>query len=429
MRPSISLLASLGLVGACSFTLLTLTGCNCNGDGDGDDGAEPTSESTESTGDSTTEDTSDDSTFSDTGEEESESETSDPEPDVPTGMCSDGESEPGDACFAGPQDVFVGVGVASLALGDLDGAGALDLVVGTEEDARIYYGGDTLTAGPTLDTGGAAVLGVATGQFGGDNQTDIALALPDADEVRIFIRQGNGFQPGPVLDTCMGPRALAAGAFIGAGDDELAVVCELDGTVDIYEGTTLDESIPIGLAPVHIAAADLVGGDQLDLAIVDVGADLVAVLPGGNGGFGEAQTYGVGAAPRFVAPGDVDGDGNEDLAIANQGSDDISLLLGTGQGFPEEDILLSGVSPFSVAIGDFDGDDNLDVASADRADDTISVFLSQGNGAFWPTTALAAGQAPTVTVAADFNQDGVSDLAIGRVTAGGGGLTVVMSDI
>jgi len=72
-----------------------------------------------------------------------------------------------------------------------------------------------------------------------------------------------------------------------------------------------------------------------------------------------------------------------------------------------------GNNPVSVVAADFDGDGLLDLAVANNADSTISILLGNADGTFTvqpPITLTGVG--PTALIAADFNNDGFLDLAV-----------------
>src|SRR5207248_1294011 len=75
---------------------------------------------------------------------------------------------------------------------------------------------------------------------------------------------------------------------------------------------------------------------------------------------------------------------------------------------------VTGSAPVFVAVGDFNGDGKPDVASADYGANTVSVLLNISTGApsFAARRAFATGTKPIAVAVADFNGDGISDLAI-----------------
>ncbi|SDX57834.1 Repeat domain-containing protein [Marininema mesophilum] len=74
-----------------------------------------------------------------------------------------------------------------------------------------------------------------------------------------------------------------------------------------------------------------------------------------------------------------------------------------------------GSFPEGIINADFDGDGIPDLAVANDGDNTVSVLLGNGNGTFGPQTTFAVGTSPVWITSADFNDDGTPDLAVTNI--------------
>jgi hypothetical protein len=160
---------------------------------------------------------------------------------------------------------------------------------------------------------------------------------------------------------------------------------------------------------VDIAEATLPAGDPAGAAFLTVS------LGQADGTFKPMVSHpSLGRAPRSITAGDFNGDGIPDLIV---GDDDGALLLflgdGTGNLVPSGDIAHLD-SVVSVAVADFNHDGIADVAVSDWRGSTVTVFLGAGNGSFRRTWSFPLRMRGTVAhiTSADFNGDGVPDLAV-----------------
>ena len=121
--------------------------------------------------------------------------------------------------------------------------------------------------------------------------------------------------------------------------------------------------------------------------------------------------------PVAMVTNDFNSDGNEDLAIVNQTTNNVAILLGHGDGAFSEATgspISSGNGPVAIAAGDLNRDAKPDLAVVNQTDDTVSIFLNNGDASFAPGPAplLQTGASPTGVAIADFNQDGLPDMAV-----------------
>lgn len=278
---------------------------------------------------------------------------------------------------------------------------------------------------------------VATGDFNGDGNLDLAAADYCSNRVSVLLGDGAGnLVIGPSPATGNGPQYLAAGDFNGDGKLDLAVVNYLDGTASILigDGTgnfTLASSPVIGSWPLAVAVGDFNRDGHLDLAVT-LPDRLSIFLGDGAGNFTLASSPAYSGA---LAVGDFDRDGILDLAVTNNIDNRVSILLGDGTGkFNFYSSAATGDYPSSILVGDFNGDNKLDLAIANLnhgpTGDSISILLGDGTGKFTLASSPAPGINPGNVIAGDFNADGKLDLAVADVSfdAMYGGITIMVGD-
>jgi hypothetical protein len=324
-----------------------------------------------------------------------------------------------------------------VSVADFNRDGHLDLAVPvysiftSNSDANIFLGnGDgTFTPAAAFPVSGQNANNFAVADFNGDGKPDLAMSLPDADQVQVLLGNGHGsFTPmTPIsVDAVF---VIATGDFNGDGNADLAVVSPGATAVYILLGKgdgTFTAGATISVAePTAVAVADFNGDGIADLAVVNGGSDTVTILLGnGDGTFtAVASTPSTGFEPLSIAAGDLNGDGIADLAVSNQNDGYpnpgiVTVLLGNGDGtFKAGPTLQSGSIPYTVAVADFNGDGKADLVTGNAGNNDASIFLGNGDGTFTAPLSPPIGNNPIGAGVGDFNGDGLPDLAAGNNTA------------
>jgi hypothetical protein len=124
------------------------------------------------------------------------------------------------------------------------------------------------------------------------------------------------------------------------------------------------------------------------------------------------QIYTTGASPAGVVSGDFNEDGKPDLAVIDNSSNSVQLLLGVGAGlFTLGGQTNTGVNPAQIVTGKFNLTSHQDLAVANAGDRTMTILLGKGDGTF-TTESFPLGGVPTALIAADFLNNGRTQLAV-----------------
>jgi hypothetical protein len=323
--------------------------------------------------------------------------------------------------FCPKTDFGTGSNPQSVAVGDFNGDGKLDLAVENIESNTVSIllrtGAGKFGAKTDFGTG-SFPFSVAVGDFDGDGRLDLVVANNGAATVSILLGTGTGsFGAKSDFGTGSLPEFVAIGDFNGDGKLDLAVA-NFGNTVSILLGTGTGSfgaktDFVAGGGPRSIAAGDFNGDGKLDLAVANFNSNTVSIPLGtGTGNFGAKTDYGAGILPTSVAVGDFNGDGRLDLAVANFGGR-ASILLGTGTGSFGGKTDFGTSHFFSVSVGDFNGDGKLDLAVANNSIlHTVSILFGTGTGSFAAETDFDTGFGPRSVAVGDFNGDGKLDLAV-----------------
>ena len=197
-------------------------------------------------------------------------------------------------------------------------------------------------------------------------------------------------------------------------DDSVGVLLGLgNGTFD----SMITYSTGDGSNPRWLALGHMNGDDRLDIVCANWGTGNIAILFGdADGTFTTiiTQPIGNGSHPTAVALGDIDNDQRLDIVIVD-GNGNVFVFIDCNNG---DCILLeefkTGASIFSIVLADFNSDSNLDIAVTNTFDHNVGVLLGYGNGTFatQKTYLIGSSAQPYNVIAADFNNDQISDLAV-----------------
>lgn len=341
----------------------------------------------------------------------------------------------GTSCFVAGPTLATSSGPTSVAVGDLNADGKLDLAVanGAPNGVSLFFGDGAGKFGPPSNVSvGFPNTAVAIADFNGDGLVDLTvgnsspLAPTGVDDLSILLGTGGGgFAP---------PQNFGIGTTISRPTASIAVAdFNRDGKLDVALGYSNLNSVSVFLGNgagsfsffgsfsatfqslFSIAAGDFNGDGNPDVAgTLDFSGDVAILLGTGTGALGPPTLFSAGILPIGVAAGDLNGDARLDLAVANEaGGSAVSILLGNGAGgFAAPVSFPGGQGPRAIVLADFDRDGRLDVAVANESSSNVSVLLGDGSGGLGPAANFSVGPFPKAISAGDFDRDGLPDLAV-----------------
>jgi hypothetical protein len=167
----------------------------------------------------------------------------------------------------------------------------------------------------------------------------------------------------------------------------------------------------------YLATGDFNGDGLTDLVVSDtaVHGAVFLLLSNGDGTFSKTGlSLTIGLPLLGVATGDLNGDGFLDLVTSNGDvNDGITVLMGDGNGTFQAPVSYGGlgVGQGQIVAADFNGDGIADLASADET--SIAFLLGKGDGTFENPIAAGAVALSNYSriTSADLNGDGIPDLA------------------
>jgi len=354
----------------------------------------------------------------------------------------------GDGTFEAPSFVPLSkMGIVGLAMADVNHDGKPDLIA-LEESLRgghfqvgIFLGdgqgGFTAKKSYPL-TYGNLISNILVTDLNNDGNPDVILS-----DGELLLGNGDGtFKAGSPLPLPPMVTSFVAADFNHDKKIDLAVVSFSD-MVEVFlgngDGTLQPPTVYSGVYQGEvITTADLDGDGNLDLILGaqsgagfspepnDMGGTggLGVLMGAGDGTFKGALAYPTGATlPDFAyAIADINGDGKPDILTAS------SLLVGDGTGHFTVNLgnQFPGLEPANVGsvlrIADLNHDNKPDAVVTTTSNGNPSsayVFLGQGKGKFGTGTALSVPNVIDVNIA-DFNGDGIPDLAVLSYTMGSG---------
>jgi hypothetical protein len=296
--------------------------------------------------------------------------------------------------FQPPVNYKIGGDPTSITVADFNGDGVPDLAVtygaSTSQTGTvaILLGNGDGTFQPAVNyTVPSHPTSVAAGDFNGDGNLDLAVACEQAFGYAILLGNGDGtFQKAMSYPATINPLAVVTADFNGDGKLDLAMsgLGNLQrGTLAVFLGNgdgTFQTPVTYSLRnkPDALLVATFIANNTLDLAVACDHGNAAAILLGnGDGTFQSPVYYPASFGPASIALGDFNNDGKADLALAGSASGTVAILLGNGDGtFQPEVQFLGGGLPQSLAVGDFYSNGRTDVLLANPGAFSITMLAN-----------------------------------------------------
>jgi len=291
-----------------------------------------------------------------------------------------------------------------------------------------------LRASVPTQIGSNYIVSVAAGDFNRDGIPDLVANNDNygngyTDSLSILLGKGDGtFNPPSPLPLDNVPDQVAVADFNADGIDDLAVTCRSAGKVAIMLGRsdgTFAAATYFNSAPdvQYLAIADFNGDGKLDIVTGAVSSSTISTLLGnGDGTFAAPLNLNIGNEVFGFWKGNFNSDNVPDLIVRTpQGT---LILLGAGDGSFSAGPSLNTGEVAEIVVADFNGDGVTDFAAivyhpsdSELPTDTVTIYIANGDGTFnlksTPITAAPATDPDPIQMAvADFNGDGVQDIAV-----------------
>ena len=281
----------------------------------------------------------------------------------------------------------------------------------------------------------------AMGDIDGDGKADIVMGYNGSNKISVLRNTGTSgsISFDTKVDFTVGnsPNGIAIADIDGDGKLDISTANQSGGSVSVMLNTSTSGTISFAAAsnfslsfsgPIAIAVRDLDGDGRPDIATANLSGNNMSVLRNtgrvGSISFASAQNTATGTGATDITMGDIDGDGKADIAVANQTVGTVSVFLNTSTpgsitfAAKQDQTGLSGAD--GVIIGDVDGDGKADLVSANYNDNNISVFRNTGSSgtiSFATKFDLATGNGTAYPAFGDFDGDGKADIAVAEYTA------------
>lgn len=288
----------------------------------------------------------------------------------------------------------------------------------------------TATALATGQFGDGFTPSIARGDLDGDGVMDLVTVNVATSQVVVYLGKGDGMLREPLVTQTAAPAGFLRGVKLADldndGDLDIGALSSPGGIYPLENSSfgtfePFSANLPgdsFGGDARSAAAADFNSDGKMDFYRMSVAGQGQLLFGDGAGGFASGPTNNLPSGAANPITGDFDGDGNPDIITANFGHDTLALLRGTGQGtLALTPFIPVGDGPVLVLPMDADGDGDTDlIVSHDGLNLPVGPLFVEHTGGLGTTIfesylSRPISDARSMTIG-DFNGDGRLDVMV-----------------
>jgi hypothetical protein len=319
--------------------------------------------------------------------------------------------------------------IGALATMDLDGDGFEDVIVGNRDSDEISIFLNTSAEGvplsslrleDTLNAPASGTVGMSVGDFDGDGQQELAVAVANPPQLLVYEMDAEGglAEPPVALDTTGQIAGIDVGPILI--DRDAIAVSVIDSQRVIFFGSSDGAyaqlgSVQLDHAPGGISLADVVGDNAMDLIVTDPENDAAHLYEQtGELAFAEPISISTLAGPIGADAADMDNDGDNEVVVQTGAGRQVQVFAedsGTWSLWGQANAAGIGIG---FGVGDMNDDGFPDIVSTVQASNrNLRLNISDGQGGFSLQTRTRVGSAARSIRLLDLNNNGDLDLVVG----------------
>ncbi|MFY8127671.1 MAG: FG-GAP-like repeat-containing protein, partial [Chitinophagaceae bacterium] len=322
-----------------------------------------------------------------------------------------------------------------IAYGDLDNDGKLDMVTVCENANRLNIFKNTSTTGaissssfgtPTIILIDYIPKSVAIGDVDNDGKLDLAITNSMNSSISV-LRNGSfggtinfGNQYTYINFSVPNPRHVALADLDGDGKLEIVATSYNNNSISVLRNTATIGTInsgsfatrvdfTTGTNPNGLCVADFDGDSKPDIAVANYSSNTISIFRNtatsgtiNSGSFASKVDFATATNPQSIAAADISGDEKVDIVVTNYNSNSVSVFQNTATSgsittgsFNAKVDFTTGTNPSSIAIGDIDGDGKQDLAISNAGSSNFSVLRNNVDAAVWNGTSWSSSPSST----------------------------------